>query len=619
LTILQALNRYYDRLTERGHIAPYGYVSQRIGYALVLSEGGEVLDVRPLGSVEKGKTSGIFMDVPAPITVPKARTSGSIVPYFLWDKPSYLLGVETGESNTTKKYAASRALHLKALEDARDEILVAVRSFYERYETGSPPDLIPLEYRDRPYVFRIDTSQLFAHDTDEGKRIWGATQPHDEWAQGMCLVTGKVGPVERLHPKIAGFRDADSLVSFNEEAFRSYRQEKGANAPISAAAAHKYAAALSSLLEFESRQRVQIGGMTVGFWADGSKGETAAKVIEEKFAEWFNPPETAVGPNDAGATAELRDLWQDVRKGRAVELKKIDKQLEDGVRFYALGLSPNNARLSVRFWIEDDFENVAIRLAQHHADLAIEPQPWSRSPSIQRLLIEAFIPKRTRNPFTYIERQLGHLSGEFTRAVLTGLPYPRTLLFTALMRLRAGNDPGSGWHAVIKACINRSLRFRSQTTRKTELDTVIGGDIRRKEIPVARDPTYENPAYHLGRLFYVLVRAQELALDGVKASIKDRYFGSASSIPAHVFGSLLRGFEHHVSDLKKRGRRGDWLEPRVTEIMAMLPAKLPRTLSTEDQGRFVVGYYHERGYRPVKSGEGKGSENIEEEGEVNGD
>jgi CRISPR-associated protein Csd1 len=193
--------------------------------------------------------------------------------------------------------------------------------------------------------------------------------------------------------------------------------------------------------------------------------------------------------------------------------------------------------------------------------------------------------------------------------VLTGLPYPRTLLFAAIARLRAGDDPRSGWHAaVIKACINRALRFGFSERRTTSAASAPHQS--REELPVALEPERKDAAYQLGRLFAVLESAQYAALGRVNAPIGDRYYAAASATPARVFGPLLRGLKHHVSDARKRGR-GSWIEPKVGEIMLMLPAELPKTLRLEDQGRFAVGYYHERATRPAKDdndtqGEGDG-------------
>jgi CRISPR-associated protein Csd1 len=152
---------------------------------------------------------------------------------------------------------------------------------------------------------------------------------------------------------------------------------------------------------------------------------------------------------------------------------------------------------------------------------------------------------------------------------------------TAIMRLRAGDDASAGWHAAaIKACINRNLQ--------------------KEKLPVALDPENTSTAYQLGRLFAVIEAAQYAALGRVNATVADRYYGAASSTPARVFAALLRNARNHVSDAKRRGG-GIWIERKLDQIVGRLPPDLPTTLRLEDQGRFAVGYYHERASRPAKA------------------
>lgn len=332
------------------------------------------------------------------------------------------------------------------------------------------------------------------------------------------------------------------------------------------------------MLDRGSSNRLQrgIGDATVAFWADtgGDVGEDGATAAEDAFADMFDPAPAASTADDQSEAAKVRDALEEVAAGQPVQT--LYPKVVDGTRFHVLGLAPNAARLSVRYWLEDDFAAFAQRLARHHADLALSPLPrgWTKPPSIGRLLVRT----------TALQEKFDNipplLAGEVTRAVLTGARYPHTLLAAAITRLRAGDDPGTGWHAaVIKACINRSSN--------------------EKDLPVPLTPDHESEAYQLGRLFYVLESAQRAALGRVNATIADRYYGAASATPARVFGPLLRGLRNHVSDARKRGQ-GGWIEPKVAEIMSKLPPDLPKTLRLEDQGRFAVGYYHERGTRPVK-------------------
>lgn len=274
-----------------------------------------------------------------------------------------------------------------------------------------------------------------------------------------------------------------------------------------------------------------------------------------------------------------------VAKGRPVS--ELGLGLVQGTRFHVLGLSPNAARLSVRYWLSDDFDAFAGRLAAHYADLYIDPPPWNKPPSVNFLLVKT----------TAVQEKFANipplLAGEVMRAVLTGSAYPRNLLAATVMRLRAGDNPANGWHAaVIKACLARIANQRTP--------------------PVSLDPDNPSPAYQLGRLFAVLEAAQYAALGSVNASIADRYYGAASATPARVFGTLLRGARTHISDAKKRNR-GFWIDPRIEQIMTRLPSRLPVRLGVEDQGRFAVGYYHERARRRGAGAHGRAEEEVDRE------
>jgi CRISPR-associated protein Csd1 len=309
---------------------------------------------------------------------------------------------------------------------------------------------------------------------------------------------------------------------------------------------------------------LRIADASVAFWADAS--EAAAKAAEDIFASMLGARQEAAD-DDGQQAARLRESLRAVAKG--APLSQLEPDLKEGVRFHVLALAPNAARLSVRAWLSDDFSRFATALARHQADLTIDPLPWgTRWPSVHYLLL------RTTALQEDAKNIPSGLTGAVLEAVLAGTPYPRTLLVAAILRLRAGDDAARGWHAaVIKACLVRTQSEESA--------------------PVSLDPANQSPAYQLGRLFAVLEAAQRAALGRVNASIADRYYGAASATPARVFGALMRGVRSHISTAHKLGR-GHWIEPRLQSIIDMLPPSLPATLRLEDQGRFAIGYYHER-------------------------
>lgn len=579
MSVLQALDRYYARMAARDEGEAPGYSREKIGFAIVLSPGGEAVDVIDLRELKGKKLQPRLLEVPAAV-----KRTVAIAPNLLWDKSAYVLGRTAGEGRRTAgEHAAFGALHRKLLAGSNDEGLAALLRFAEswRPERFDARPFIA-EMLDANLVFRLAGDHGFIHEREAARNLVAGRAAPDG-PRSFCLVSGVEAPIRRLHPSIKGVEGAQSsgaaLVSFNLDAFTSYGKAQGDNAPTSEAAAFRYGAALNRMLDRGSGNRLprRIGDASVVFWADASGvGEDAARAAEDLFAAWFNPPaaedpDPARLQHDASEAARLRDVLRNVAAGRP--LRGVSPKLADGVRFHILGLSPNAARLSVRYWLSDSFEAFARRLDQHYADIEIVPAPWRAAlPAVQRLLAKT----------TALQEKFDNipplLAGEVMRAILGGGAYPRTLLAAAVTRLRAGDDPGTGWHAaVIRAVLARDQRLRHQ----------------HQEPPVSLDRENDHPAYQLGRMFAALETAQRMALGKVNATIRDRYFGAASATPATVFPLLLRGAQNHLGKLRKEGK-GGWIEREIEEITDRLGPELPRALRLEAQGRFAIGYYHQR-------------------------
>ena len=580
MTILQALDQYYDRMAERGEAEPPGFSREKIGFAIELAADGT-----PIGVVDLRAASGKKL-VPQLLSVPAAvkRTAG-ILPNLMWDKSAYVLGRTAGDGKRTAlEHAAFKAVHLEALANADDAGLVALRRFLETWvpeRFDAPPFVIDM--LDANIVFRLTGETAYIHQRAAARALLAA-RAGDEGKPVPCLVTGRPAAAQRLHPTIKGVSGAQSsgaaLVSFNLDAFASYGKEQGENAPTSQHAAFRYGAALNGMLERSSRNRLSrgIGDATVVFWADRSQtvNEEGAQAAETWFSSFIEPPD------DADEARKVRLGLQQVLAGHPVE--DLDPRLCTGTRFHVLGLAPNAARLSVRYWLSDDFSAFARRLAAHYQDLAIAPQPWGeKAPSISWLLL------KTTAMLEKYENIPPMLAGEVTRAVLEGTRYPRALLAAAIIRLRAGDDASTGWHAaIIRAVLARDVRLKRPDPNAPE-----SHERAKEELPVSLERDNPDPAYQLGRLFAAYETAQRMALGKVNATIRDRYFGAASATPASVFPLLMRGAQNHMGKLRKGGK-GAWLEREVEEIIDRLQPPLPRTLPLEAQGRFVLGYYHQR-------------------------
>lgn len=580
MSVLQALDRYYRRMAERGEAETPGWSRERIGWVIVLSPEGEAVDVQDRHVTSGKKRIAQMLEVPAAVI-----RKSNILPNLLWDKTAYVLGRTAGEGKrTADEHARFREDHLQLLKDAEDEGLIALRNFLKGWKPERF-DAVPFlpEMLDANVIFRLRGDAGYLHDRPAARRLV-ETRSNSADNRAFCLVTGEEGPVQRLHPPIKGVQGAQSsgaaLVSFNLDAFTSYGKAQGDNAPTSQAAAFRYGSALNRMLDRGSANRLArpVGDATVVFWAD-AEDEEKAVAAEDVFLRMFEPAAAKNGPSDDPGLARdaqeaeiIREALKAFSEGRPVKSPKLE--LARGVRFHILGLSPNAARLSVRFWISDDFEAFAQRLADHHDDLSIEPTPWRADPpSVSRLLVKttALMEKFDNIPPL--------LAGEVMRSVLTGAPYPHTLLSAAIIRLRAGDDPDTGWHAAaIRAVLARQHRLKNPDERNWLMSL---------------DKDSDDAPYQLGRLFAALETAQRQALGRVNATIRDRYFGAASATPAHVFPLLLRGAQSHLGKLRK-DNKGGWIEREIEEIVAHLTPELPRSLRLDAQGRFAIGYYHQR-------------------------
>lgn len=580
MTLFAALNGYYDRLAERGDVPPFGFSMERISYAVVLSPGGEPVEVTDLRILSGKKPK------PRPLMVPQffGRSGTKPPPYFLCDHTRFLFGVGADKTTGARAespayFAAFKDRHLAAIDGSNDEGLVALRNFLTLWTPDAfQSPLFNDAMLDQYMVFMLDGDRntagqpRFLNDRPAARRLWEKELAAKKGDEGFCLVTGEWGPITALHPLIKGVWGAQTggarIVSFNSKAFTSYDKSDGLNAPVSEAVTFGYGTALNTLLKEGSGNRLQVGDATVAFWADTSGGEESAQKAETLFSEFLDPPR----PEDAEEARRIKDVLIPVSQGRPV--REIDPMLDERTRFFILGLSPNIARLSVRFWLEDSFGAIAEHIGQHWRDLEIKPDPWRTAPSVWALLRETALMGKSDNVAPL-------LGGEVMRAILTGGRYPRSLLAAVVTRIRAGDEITGAKAAICKACLNRDSRLGSK---------------KEEELPVSLNRDEANAGYRLGRLFAVLENTQRAALGKVNASIRDRYFGAASATPASVFPMLLRNSTHHLAVLRKgdKARLGGWFEGEIGEILGGLGASFPRSLRIEDQGRFAIGYYHQR-------------------------
>lgn len=563
MSVLASLVKAYERLPDA---PPFGFSPQKIGFLVSLNADGTVANVSDLRSDVKRRKLPRMILVPQPVK----RTAG-IAPNFLWDKTSYVLGVTDGEGRrTADEHAAFVARHREVLADTNDEGLRALLSFL----TTWTPDRFeaPLwaeDMKDQNVIFALESERrrsVHIHDRPAAKALWARLNAADDKPTAICLVTGERAPVARLHPAIKGVWGAQSagasLVSFNLDAFASYDHDQGDNAPVSEQAAAAYTSLLNRFLEADSGNRIQIGDASTVYWAEGADAETN-EAAEGCFSAFV------ADIDEKMEAKKVRDLLAKIRSGQPV--KDFNPELAEGVRFHVLGLAPNAARLSIRFYFESTFGELAEHYQRFLSDMRIEPPPRDSYPALWKFLAEtAVLGKRENVPPI--------LAGAWMRAILTGTQYPLTLLSTVLMRLRADKSVNALRIAMLKAVLIRNFK---------------------REVPVAFDPENRNKGYVLGRLFAAYEQIQSAALGSkVNATVRDKFYGAASAQPRKVFALLNSASTNHLAKLGKQkpGYRVK-LEKTVADIMALMQPgadPFPASFSAEEQALFGVGYYHQR-------------------------
>jgi CRISPR-associated protein Csd1 len=581
--ILSALNQYYDRLNSGNQVKvpTFGFSEEKISYVLVLSEQGDLVDIVPNLTDEK-KPKPKLMQVPQSFKRPGKVTK----PFFLWDKTAYSLGISSSknkDSNTVFElclptFEAFRELHLSLLEHSEDKGLMALVTFLQNWQPENfGGSILTQDVLDANVVFQLDGMRQYIHESAEAKKIWGSLLQSDDVKHATCIITGKKAPISRLHTAIKGVAGGQSsgvsIVSFNKESFESFGKGQGDNAPVSEQAAFAYTTALNYLLRRENDQVINLGDTSVVFWAL-AEIEQKAKSAEAFFLRGFNPPM----PTDENEVMALGAELEKLVKGRP--LLEISPDLDPKTQFFILGLAPNAARLSIRFWLQTDLGHIQQRFAEHFQDLALNPLPWRTAPSVWRLLLQLAPHREGQKP--KIDDAPAHLAGELMRAILTGQRYPRAILAQLLSRFRADGDISGLRVAMVKAVLQRELRL-----------------LGKEEISMSLDESISNPAYLLGRLFAVLENIQRNALgDKVNATITDKYYASASTVPYSIYPRLITGSKHHLSKIRKeKPGLAVTLEKELGNIMGMLPTEFPRHFSIEHQGRFSIGYYHQKNSR----------------------
>lgn len=571
--ILQALASYYDVLAQQGKVGRPGWGTAKVIGALCLDEQGNLIDILSLKTANaKGKEVATVRKVPEQVT----RSSG-VKANFLCDGPGYLLGLNTKTDDDAKKEAnekrakqcfdAAAALHLQLLDGVDSVAAKAVFTFFTNWNPNTEHPILA-EHEDLlkeagSFLFRINGT--FAQEDPGIQAAWENYRSQDtqDGVVMQCAVTGQKATVARLHTLIKGVRGAQSsgaaLVSFNASAFTSYGQEQSYNAPVSEQAMFAYTTALNYLLSSAEHTRI-LGDTTIVAWS--ANGEPQYTNVG-----WY-----CLGGDTKAAVDDkmLQSMFEALSHGRPYAFE--DVTIDPDEPFYILGLAPNAARLSVRFFWKNTFGHFMKNVQAHYKRLEIvKPAQDEREYlSVGSLLYE------TANKKSNDKSAPPVLVGGLMRAILNDTLYPAALRSAVMLRIRAERKVSRGQAALLKAILLKNP-----------------APIEGKEIcTVALNQESTYTPYVLGRLFSVLEAIQSAANKGVNTTIKDRFFNSAAATPAIIFPRLTQLAQAHLRRLNSVAQK-IWYEQQLVALHEKLPEVLPARLSLAEQESFFIGYYHQ--------------------------
>ena len=558
--IIQSLVDLYDRYSDNPEITlpKQGYATQKISFALVLDSNGNLVQVKDLRETNGNKVR------PRTMLLPSIERSGQgFNPQFMWDNTQYVLGAvawdEKNKSQSEKKrlraldaFKEFKNYHLDFLENSQNIELMAMAKFLIRWnpENASSLELWD-EVADTNVVFMLSGQRRFIHEIEIVNKRWNEIFFEKETPEtGNCLLTGQKKPLARLHPMLKNIDGAQAkgaaIVSFNKSSFCSYDKEQSYNAPLNTVDAFKYTASLNYLLRREkNHQRIKIGDSTTVFWTERESP------VESFMGVIFDPH------IDDSDNVELNKFLLAAKKGTMPSGLDYDGD----VKFYVLGLSPNNSRIAIRFWHVCSVDQLKDRIGDHFNCLQMEKisEKDIQFPGIWHLLKETARETKDISPV---------LGGALMRAILEGVAYPLNFFNGVLNRIRADQRINYLRASILKSVLKRNYKM---------------------EVPMSLNIENKDIAYLLGRLFAVLEKAQQDAIPGANATIKDRFYGAASATPASVFPRLLRLSHHHI----EKADYGYISDRRIAEIMDNIDF-FPAHLNMKQQGLFAIAYYQQR-------------------------
>lgn len=564
--ILHALTQYYQRKAESGGgVAPEGFENKEIPFIIVIDKQGKFIQLEDTRELKnKKKIARTFL---VPKGLGRSGSKSYEVSNLLWDHYGYVLAYagEKGQEQADKQHASFTANVNELKQALPDDAGVAAVAAFLASSAEKSKVIQAANWAECAKVkgcnlsFRLVDEAVDLVCQSKAVQAYVNQANHaqsDNIPKGICLVTGKPAPIARLHNAVKGVNAKPApFTSVNLSAFESYGKEQGFIFPVGEQAMFEYTTALNTLLAGENRFR--IGDVTAICWS------AKPTPLETHLASLINGGGKDKPDEHIDA---VKSLYKSLYNGKYTEPDGKEK-------FYLLGLSPNSARIVVRFWHETTVAALSESIAAWYDDLQMvrgENSPYPEYMPLPRLLGNLVLDGK-------MENLPSDLIAQITDAALNNRVLPVSLLQVALRRNKAEQKITYGRASLLKAYINRAIR---------------AGRLKNmKELTMSLDRNRQDIGYVLGRLFAVLEKTQAEANPGLNATIADRYFGSASSTPIAVFGTLMRLLPHHLNKLEFEGRAVQ-LQWEIRQILEHCQ-RFPNHLNLEQQGLFAIGYYHE--------------------------
>ncbi|MDR0484161.1 MAG: type I-C CRISPR-associated protein Cas8c/Csd1 [Alphaproteobacteria bacterium] len=590
--IIKHLCDYYDVLLKEEKIPVEGYSqADKVGYAIQIANDGKIKRIVDLRDNKKPKS----------FTVPLQddRTSG-ILSFFLCDKSDYLLGVSfknKQETSTEEHFNVAKKLHLDLLKDIDDEDAQAICNYFKNNTLEELKQKLPEGFDEKlVFVFMNSNSDyilpFFKNNNNEYvgnqkiKQVWEKIrQVEDKNSyKTTCLISGEEEVIATNHNPIKNYGAAAKsyIVSFNQNSFESYGKKSGYNSPIGESSMFKYTSTLSYLFNKDNNQVINLADTKVIFFASKYNEKQnndinllfnlPTKAKEEKDDDSFVFQDKI---EDKNTQKEIFGVIQSINQGINPNLKEkfLNEKLGEDTDFSIIGFTNNTSRLSISFYYRNTFHNLVENVAEHfkHLELDNLKNPYPTLYNITR---------ETINKDSTNDKPSSALVAELFKAILNNSAYPQNLFTAVINRIRIDAAKGKSMSslavAIIKAYLIRKLKQEQQ-----------------EELTLSLNEKSTNIPYTLGRIFAYLEKTQDIAHDGpVNAGVKEKYFGVASIRPAKFFSILMSNHQKH---LKKKEKETKWLDIGVSKLINLIDEKeLPKQLKQEEQGLFILGYYHQR-------------------------